>query len=107
MARRQRAGAPAFDESWAAVLMDDVHLYTAEQQHTAFTWFVQAQSIQRPVVAAGEWAPADLKLREDLRTRLGWGHIFALQGLASPSVAPCCAGCRRAWVFLGDEMDLR
>ena len=24
---------------------------------------------------------ADLKLRDDLRTRLGWGHVFALQAL--------------------------
>jgi len=24
---------PAFDENWAAVLMDEVHLYTAVQQH--------------------------------------------------------------------------
>jgi len=25
--------------------------------------------------------PADLQLRDDLRTRLGWGHVFALQTL--------------------------
>jgi DnaA family protein len=69
---------PEFDESWAMVLMDDVHLYSAEQQHSAFQWFVQAHSLQRPVLAAGSSAPADLLLREDLRTRLGWGHIFVL-----------------------------
>jgi DnaA family protein len=57
--------------------MDDVHLYTAAQQQIAFNWFVNAQSHQRPVLAAGIWAPVDLKLRDDLRTRLGWGHIFA------------------------------
>ena len=28
--------APEFNESWAAVVLDDVHLYTAAQQHTAF-----------------------------------------------------------------------
>ena len=70
---------PAFDERWSAVLLDDVHLYTAVQQHAAFAWFVQAQSQQAGVVAAGELPPADLKLREDLRTRLGWGHVWALQ----------------------------
>ena len=97
--------APPFDETWAAVLMDDVHLYTADQQHTAFAWFVQAQSIQRPVVAAGEWAPVDLKLREDLRTRLGWGHIFALQVLSEPerrAVLRQAADARG--VFLSDEV---
>jgi len=40
---------------------------------------VQAQSQQAGVVAAGELPPADLKLREDLRTRLGWGHVWALK----------------------------
>ncbi|MEJ8820920.1 DnaA regulatory inactivator Hda [Variovorax humicola] len=69
---------PDFDERWIAVLMDDVHLYSAVQQHAAFNWFVNAQSLQRGVVAAGALPPADLPLREDLRTRLGWGHVFQL-----------------------------
>jgi DnaA family protein len=69
---------PVFDEGWAAVLLDDVQLYTAEQQHAAFSWFVQAQALQRGVVAAGSLPPSDLALREDLRTRLGWGHVFQL-----------------------------
>jgi len=51
------------------------------QQHAAFNWFVNAQSLQRGVVAAGALPPADLPLREDLRTRLGWGHVFHLQVL--------------------------
>jgi DnaA family protein len=72
---------PEFDERWGAVLFDDVHLYTAVQQHAAFNWFVNAQSLQRGVVAAGTVPPADLPLREDLRTRLGWGHVFHLQVL--------------------------
>jgi DnaA family protein len=67
---------PEYDERWAAVLLDDVHLYTAVQQHMAFNWFVNAQTHQRWVLAAGQLPPADLKLREDLRTRLGWGHVF-------------------------------
>ena len=72
---------PEFDENWVAVVMDDVDRYSAVQQHAAFNWFVNAQSLQRGVVAAGLLPPADLPLREDLRTRLGWGHVFALQVL--------------------------
>ena len=72
---------PEFDDRWVAVLLDDVHLYTAVQQHAAFNWFVNAQSLQRGVVAAGALPPADLVMREDLRTRLGWGHVFHLQVL--------------------------
>ncbi|WP_295176460.1 DnaA regulatory inactivator Hda [Variovorax sp. SCN 67-20] len=72
---------PEFDERWGAVLLDDVHLYTAVQQHAAFNWFVNAQTLQRGVVAAGALPPADLPLREDLRTRLGWGLVFHIVGL--------------------------
>ena len=96
---------PAFDEAWAAVLLDDVHLYTAAQQHTAFNWFVNAQTHQRPVMAAGELPPTDLPLRDDLRTRLGWGHTFALRVLSEPerrAVLRMAADARG--VFLSDEV---
>jgi DnaA family protein len=96
---------PGYDERWAVVLMDDVHLYTAVQQHAAFSWFVQAQALQRGVLAAGLLPPADLKLREDLRTRLGWGHVFELHVLSEPerrAVLRQAADARG--VFLGDEV---
>ena len=96
---------PEFNEAWAVVLLDDVHLYTAVQQHTAFNWFVNAQSLQRGVLAAGALPPADLKLREDLRTRLGWGHVFQLQVLSEPerrAVLRQAADARG--VFLGDDV---
>ncbi len=79
---------PEFDDDWTAVLMDDVHLYNSEQQHTAFNWFVNAMTprsgLPRWVLAAGALPPADLKLRDDLRSRLGWGHIEVLKVLDEP-----------------------
>ena len=96
---------PAFNEAWAAVLLDDVHLYTAVQQHAAFNWFVNAQTQARWVLAAGSLPPADLKLRDDLRSRLGWGHVFGLQVLSEPgrrAVLRQAADARG--VFLGDEV---
>ena len=96
---------PEFDESWAVVLMDDVDRYSAVQQHAAFNWFVNAQTLQRGVLAAGAVPPADLRLREDLRTRLGWGHVFHLQVLSEPerrAVLRQAADDRG--VFLGDEV---
>lgn len=96
---------PAFDERWAVVLMDDVHLYSAVQQHAAFSWFVQAQALQRGVLAAGLLPPADLEVREDLRTRLGWGHVFELHVLSEPerrAVLRQAADARG--VFLGDDV---
>lgn len=83
--------------------------YGAELQHTAFNWFVNAVASAsgrpRAVLAAGELPPADLPLREDLRTRLGWGHVFELQVLPETEMR---AVLRRAadarGVFLSDEV---
>lgn len=76
---------PDFCDDWQAVLLDDVHLYDLTQQHTAFNWFVNALTPRtgspRWVLAAGNLPPADLALRDDLRTRLGWGHVYGLQVL--------------------------
>jgi DnaA family protein len=73
----------AFDPAWEVVIMDDVDAYTAVQQHAAFNWFVHAMAPaggrQRWVLAAGALPPTHLNLREDLRTRLGWGHVFQLR----------------------------
>lgn len=96
---------PEFNDQWAVVLLDDVHLYTAVQQHAAFNWFVNAQTHQRGVLAAGDLPPTGLKLREDLRTRLGWGHVFQLQALTEPerrAVLRQAADARG--VFLSDEV---
>ncbi len=96
---------PEFSESWGAVMLDDVHLYSAVQQKAAFNWFVHAQTLQRAVLASGDLAPAGLRLREDLRTRLGWGHVFALTVLSEPerrSVLRQAADAKG--IFLGDEV---
>ena len=79
---------PEFDERWAAVIMDDVHLYTPMQQSRAFNWFVNGiappSGSPRWILAAGDAPPADLTLRDDLRSRLGLGHVFQLHLLAEP-----------------------
>jgi len=72
-----------FDPAWEVLLLDDVQSYCAVQQHMAFNWFVNSATpgaVRQPwVLAAGNVPPQDLPLREDLRTRLGWGHVFHLQ----------------------------
>jgi DnaA family protein len=84
-------------------------LYTAVQQQGAFNWFVNALNSAdghpRWVLAAGGLPPADLVLREDLRTRLGWGHVFELHCLSEAerrSVLRIEADARG--VFLSDEV---
>lgn len=96
---------PDFNEDWGAILLDDVHVYSREQQHAAFNWFINAQTHQRGVLAAGRLPPPDLELRDDLRTRLGWGHVFQVQVLDESerrSVLRQAADARG--VFLGDEV---
>jgi len=99
----------AFQENWRVVLLDDVHLYTAVQQQAAFNWFVNATSPQdgqqRWVLASSKVPPSDLQLREDLRTRLGWGHIFHLQVLSdSERRAVLRQNADERGIFLSDEV---
>ena len=100
---------PEFSDSWSAVILDDCHLYTPARQRAAFNWFVNALGTDdgqpRWVLASGNVPPADLPLREDLRTRLGWGHVFALQALSDSqrrAVLRREAGARG--LFLGDDV---
>ena len=100
---------PQFNEAWVAVVMDECHLYTAVQQQAAFNWFVNAVSSTdgqpRGVLAAGDVPPTDLQLRDDLRSRLGWGHVYELQLLSEPerrAVLRMQADARG--VFLSDEV---
>jgi len=100
---------PEFDERWSVLILDDCQWYSAAQQEAAFQWFVHAQTPQqgpaRWLLASADRPPADLALREDLRTRLGWGHVFQLQLLAE---AERRAVLRRSadarGVFLGDDV---
>ena len=99
----------AFDEAWDAVLLDEVHRYGAEHQHTAFNWFVNAVSPAdgrpRAVLAAGALPPADLQVRDDLRTRLGWGHVFELHPLPETEMRAVLRQAADArGVFLSDEV---
>jgi DnaA-homolog protein len=94
-----------FDESWALVVIDDCDALNVDQQHAAFTLFVEAATRGIPVVAAGQAPPVDLPLREDLRTRLGWGHVFALHPLTEPEVrATLRREADQRGIFLSDEV---
>ena len=94
-----------FDESWGAIVMDDVQDYDEQQQQQAFSWMVQAQSAQILVLAAGLWPPIDLRVREDLRNRLGWGHVFELHALPEDEMRAALRQAADArGVFLSDEV---
>ena len=96
---------PSFNPAWRAVLMDDVHQYNSVQQHAAFNWFVNSATVGCSVVATGDAAPAKLKLRDDLRSRLGWGDIFALQALSDVAQREALrASAHTRGLQLGDEV---
>jgi DnaA family protein len=84
-----------FEDAWALVVIDACEQLDPGQQHAAFALFV----------AAGRVPPVDLPLREDLRTRLGWGHVFAIRPLAEAEVR---ATLRRVadqrGIFLSDDV---
>jgi DnaA-homolog protein len=98
-----------FQDAWRVILLDDVHAYGAVQQQAAFNWFVNAMTPsdgqQRWVLAAGAVPPSDLQMREDLRTRLGWGHVFQLHVLnESERRAVLRQQADERGVFLSDEV---
>lgn len=72
---------PGGPEGTELLLLDDCEAYAAERQQAAFALFVDAVARGAWVVAAGRLPPVDLPLRDDLRTRLGWGHVIALQSV--------------------------
>jgi DnaA family protein len=94
-----------FDETWALVVIDGCDGLDVDQQHAAFALFVEAATRGMPVAAAGRVPPVDLSLREDLRTRLGWGHVFAVEPLGEPEVrATLRREADRRGIFLSDEV---
>jgi DnaA-homolog protein len=94
-----------FDAIWAALVFDDCERFDDAQQHAAFALHVEAQAHAMPVIAAGSVPPIDLPLRDDLRTRLAWGTVFAIQPLAEADArAALRREADRRGIFLSDEV---
>ena len=91
------------DHEW--LVFDDCDRLDAARQHAAFALFVDAATRGAAILAAGRVPPVDLDVREDLRTRLAWGHVFALQPLSEPEVrAALRHEADRRGTFLSDEV---
>jgi len=103
----------------ALVLLDGVDQFGAEQQHAAFTLFVEAATrvgaapagasanarLGVQFASCGRLPPVDLAVREDLRTRLGWGPVHAVQPLAEAGTRDALhQEARRRGIVLGDEV---
>ena len=87
------------------IVLDDCQALDEAQQQAAFALFVDAGAQGAVVLAAGSVPPVDLAVREDLRTRLGWGHVFALEPLAEPEVRSALRReADRRGTFLSDDV---
>jgi DnaA family protein len=63
-------------------LIDDCERLNDRQQHALFNLINQLRDNGGTLVAAASHPPGQLPLREDLRTRLGWGLVYQLHGLS-------------------------
>lgn len=70
-----------FSPAISLYLVDDCQHLDEAQQIAIFNLFNQIKEHNAFFVAAGSQPPALLAVREDLRTRLGWGLIYQLHGL--------------------------
>lgn len=109
--RGQRAVvfAPQHDDAlqpdWTLALIDDCDTLDDAAQAEAFRWFVGAAAHGVQVVAAGRVPPVDLPVREDLRTRLGWGLVFQLHPLGEEATrAVLRREADRRGILLSDEV---
>jgi DnaA family protein len=80
------ADQPAENYAWSPeillYLLDDCDRLDDDQQIAAFALYNQIREAGGVLVAAASRPPAQLMLREDLRTRLAWGLVYRVQGLS-------------------------
>jgi DnaA family protein len=87
------------------VVADDVETLDAAAQQALFVAINAARDGQSAVLASGSAPPAGLALREDLRTRLGWGLVYQLRPLTDAEKAlHLRAEARRRGLRLTDEV---
>lgn len=78
----------SFDPRVTLYAVDDCDRLSAAQQIALFNLFNEVRAYpSSALVATGNDAPLALTVREDLRTRLGWGLVFHLQPLSDEAKA--------------------
>jgi DnaA family protein len=86
-------------------LADDVDRLDASAQARLFTAINQAREAGGTVLAAGPLPPAQLALREDLRSRLGWGLVYEVKSLTDEERAIFLLGeAARRGLGLADDV---
>jgi DnaA family protein len=89
----------------SVVAVDEIDAARAEAQAKLFTLFNTLRAGGGHFVAASRGPPAGLELREDLRTRLGWGLVYELLPLAdSDKAAALTVYARQRGFGLSDDV---
>jgi DnaA family protein len=84
---------------------DDVERLDPTRQIALFGLLNRAREARGVVIAAGPVPPAGLALREDLKTRLGWGLVYRVQPLTDEDKArQLRAEAERRGLRLPDEV---
>ena len=80
------AGAPesafVYSPDISLYLLDDCAKLSPQAQIEAFALFNQIRENGAYMVSTGPVPPAVLPVREDLRTRMGWGLVYQIHGLS-------------------------
>ena len=93
------------DEGVSLMVLDDCDRLDSGQQQAAFALFIEATTHGAPVLAAGRVPPVDLPLRDDLRSRLGWGHVFGVVPLSEAETRSALRReADRRGIFLSDDV---
>jgi DnaA family protein len=71
----------------AVIAVDDVDTLDAAAQIKLFALYNQMRESGGLLLLSGPAAPMQLTLRDDLRTRLGWGLVYQVQGLSEAEKA--------------------
>lgn len=91
----------------AVVVADDAQNLDAATQEALFDAFNATLTGGPKLIVAGDRAPLQLRLREDLRTRLGAGLVYALQPLSDDEkrIAILAAGRARGMPLSDEFVD--
>ncbi|MEW6312471.1 MAG: DnaA regulatory inactivator Hda [Pseudomonadota bacterium] len=76
------AAQPEFDTTVRLVAADDVQRLDEAAQVALFNRYNSLRENDGMLLASGDAPPAQLNLRADLVTRLGWGLVYRVQGLS-------------------------
>jgi DnaA family protein len=96
----------AFDPMANIYAIDDCERLSGAQQIALFNLFNEVRAHPASaLVATGNVAPLGLSVREDLRTRLGWGLVFQLAPLSDESKATALKhAARERGIDLADDV---